>query len=70
MADECDIANDLVMRDMELRIAAARQNPVMGEPECEECGEPVPDLRRRMGKSTCIDCAQLAEYRARLFARP
>lgn len=69
MADEIDIANDLVMRDMELRIAAARSDPTMGSPECEDCGEPVPEVRRKLGKSTCIECAQRAEYRARLFAR-
>lgn len=69
MADEVDIANDLVMRDMELRIAATRKDPVLGAAECEECGEPVPDARRTLGKSTCIECAQRSEYRARLFAR-
>lgn len=70
MADEIDIANDMVMREMEMRIAAAIKDPELGAPECEECGEPVPDVRRRLGKSNCIDCATLAEKRARLFARP
>jgi RNA polymerase-binding transcription factor DksA len=69
MADEIDIANDLVMREMEMRIAAARQDAKTGHAECEECGEPVPDVRRQLGKSTCIDCATMAERRAKLFAR-
>lgn len=69
MADEIDIANDLVMREMESRIAAARQTDRVGEPECEECGEPVPEVRRQLGKSTCIECATTAERRAKLFAR-
>jgi formylmethanofuran dehydrogenase subunit E len=71
MADEADIANDWVMRDLEMRLAAARApEAVMGDPECQECGETVPDARRRLGKSICFDCADLAERRAKLFGRP
>lgn len=70
MADEVDIANDLVMRDIEARIAATRNQPTeRGAAECEECGEPVPEVRRNMGKSICFDCADLAERRSKLFAR-
>jgi len=70
MADEIDVANDLIMREMESRIAAARSQPTkLGAAECEECGEPVPDVRRQLGKSICFDCATLAEQRAKLFAR-
>jgi RNA polymerase-binding transcription factor DksA len=67
--DEADIANDLVLRETQSRIDAARQTTETGAAECEECGEPVPEVRRTLGKSTCIDCATLAERRARLFAR-
>jgi formylmethanofuran dehydrogenase subunit E len=70
MADEVDVANDAIMRDLEMRLAAARSaEPVMGAEECEECGEPVIEVRRKLGKSTCFECAQLAERRARLFSR-
>lgn len=70
MADEIDVANDLIIREMEQRIAAARKDVTLGAAECVDCGEPVPDLRRQLGKSLCFDCAELAERRAKLFARP
>jgi RNA polymerase-binding transcription factor DksA len=31
----------------------------------EDCGEPLPELRRRMGKTLCTECQGLAERRQR-----
>lgn len=67
MTDECDAANDL--RDLELAHAlASRELPPrgLGSAECEICGDPMPEPRRAMGYSTCIECAEREEAARRL----
>lgn len=36
---------------------------------CTECGEEVHSARIKLGISTCIDCAELAERRSRAYRR-
>lgn len=68
--DEIDIANDYAMRDLELRIAEVRARARQDGPElCVECEEPIPEQRRKLGLSRCVECAQLAESRAKLWAK-
>lgn len=69
MADDVDIANDLILANLEARIAAARKPVQEGPEECEECGEPMPALRRRLGLKMCVDCAGIAERRQKLGLR-
>lgn len=68
--DEADIANDYAMRDIEMRIAEVRNRPRIEAPElCIECEEPNLPPRRALGLPRCLECAQLAEFRARQWAR-
>ena len=70
--DEVDIANELIERDMELRLAEARSKVrTEGSEVCQadDCGEPMPMLRRKMGLQYCVDCASVRERRAKLFTR-
>ena len=70
MADEADLGNDAMQRDLELRLAEVRARQRTGGPEfCDDCELPMPRLRRDMGLSRCIECATMAERAARLFQR-
>ncbi len=50
-------------------VARARATLGQGESlrECAECGEPIPEARRRAlpGVRTCIDCQQAVDGRSR-----
>lgn len=39
--------------------------PGYGPSECEDCGNPMPELRRANGWSLCTECQSLIERRAR-----
>lgn len=50
----------------------ANQEPVMvwPEPDCVECGAPIPEARlESTGTDLCIDCARRAEHKDKLFMR-
>lgn len=68
--DEIDQANDYAqfMLDMKLREAMAPKG--YGSAECEDCDEPVPEKRREMGFSTCVDCAWEREVRQKTVGCP
>lgn len=70
MADEADLANDYMERDLEAAIAAARgmPSPVESANECSECGELIPSARQIAvpGCQLCAECASTLEMRARL----
>ena len=68
--DEADIANDRAQRDLDMKLAEMMGHQRTGGPEfCTKCSEPMPRLRRDLGLSMCIDCAQLVERAARRFGR-
>lgn len=70
MADEADLGNDAMQRDLDLRLAEVRARQRTGGPEfCEDCDLPMPRLRRDMGLIRCVECADFAERAARLFKR-
>ncbi|EIJ69485.1 TraR/DksA family transcriptional regulator [Pasteurella bettyae] len=39
--------------------------------ECQDCGEPIPEQRRKMvqGCTRCVDCQQVYEQRLKGFRR-
>jgi phage/conjugal plasmid C-4 type zinc finger TraR family protein len=70
MADNADIATELMERRME---AALAKRPVwMGvdmaiSPVCEDCGFEIPQARRSAAPwaTTCIECQGIREQRGR-----
>jgi len=70
MADEADIANDLIANEVLSALSKMRQDTAvkMGPKECVECGEKIPTERRRLGFKLCIECAAESERRRSLFA--
>lgn len=67
--DDVDIATDLAMKDLEFRLASRRRPPKLGPAECEECDEPMIQLRRDLGLSLCIECARERERQGKMFQR-
>ena len=69
MADDADLANDYL--DIELsRVLKMRQSmgPKLGPKICKDCGENIPEPRRKLGFSLCIECAEESERRNAQFA--
>lgn len=65
MADDIDLANDLV--DIEVSRALSRMRettaPSQGTSHCVECDDPMPVARKELGFRLCVDCAQEIERR-------
>ncbi len=65
MADIADIANDHVLQQQELRLAARKPAEVEISDECHDCGCPIPPARlvALAGRSCvrCIECQALHE---------
>ena len=71
MADEADIASSYIDRAVSDALNKMRQNPAvpkLGAKICMECGENIPDARRKLGFRHCVECAEEAERRKSLFA--
>lgn len=70
MADEADIANDLIANEVLSVLSKMRQQTdgKMGPKECTECGEQIPMARRSLGFKLCIECAEDSERRKSMFA--
>ena len=68
MADNADIAADLMERRMQAalssRLSLRIPNP---DPECEDCGHEIPQARRAAAPwaTTCIECQGIREQRRR-----
>ena len=70
MADEIDVANVLIEGELEralsnIRQAAARSGK--GSKTCAECGDDIPEARRKLGYHLCISCAEHGERKKSLF---
>ncbi|CDH68947.1 hypothetical protein P38_0622 [Pseudomonas aeruginosa MH38] len=66
MADLADHANELVLARLDGLLAARPALAIRESAEdCEDCGEPIPQARRRAapGCSRCIDCQDRHERR-------
>ncbi len=70
LMDEADVANDMIMREMNYRIAAVQAVTARPSPEnCERCDDPITPARRALNLRLCIECARLQERRDRMFTR-
>jgi len=61
VADEADMAQDNIERDLDINIAARRavlNGP--GSEECIDCEEPIPPARRKAVPNCvrCLDCQE------------
>lgn len=71
MADDIDIATDLYLNEISSAINKMRQNAGVateGSKTCGECGESIPEARKKLGFKLCVPCAEDTERRRRLFA--
>jgi phage/conjugal plasmid C-4 type zinc finger TraR family protein len=71
MADEIDIANDLMANEVSRALNKIRENGSQdktGAKICIECGESIPEARRKLGFKLCVPCAEEEERRKALFA--
>ncbi|HBC9089456.1 TPA: TraR/DksA family transcriptional regulator [Citrobacter koseri] len=66
MPEIIDQANELTQQRIDMAVAAHRidRNAVSAE-HCEECGEELPEARRKAypGCTMCVECLQLIELR-------
>lgn len=69
MADEIDQANDHAQFMLDMKLRELMTPKTYGPEECE-CGEPIPEGRRKLGLQNCVDCAWEAEVLSRTIGRP
>lgn len=64
MSDIIDRANDQAQEELNRNLAKAQRFDTPSLTECIECGEDIPEQRRRLGGVTrCIDCQNNVENR-------
>lgn len=67
MTDSADIASDQeeFLREMALYKQRMSHSPRPSAANCEDCGQPIPELRQRVvtGCVTCVDCQEIREER-------
>lgn len=64
MSDIIDRANDQAQEELNRNLAKAQRFDQPSLAECVECGEDIPERRRRLGGVTrCIDCQSVIERR-------
>jgi RNA polymerase-binding transcription factor DksA len=70
MADEIDLANDLIDIEVSRALSKMRQTTSNGEGSkvCHECGDNIPEGRRKLGFKLCVPCAEESERKKQLFA--
>jgi RNA polymerase-binding transcription factor DksA len=74
MADSADIASayiDAAISDQLEKLMRQNQQKVLtnkGNKTCVECGDDVPEPRRKLGFSLCITCAEEAERHKSRYA--
>jgi RNA polymerase-binding transcription factor DksA len=71
MADEIDLANDLIDGEVSRALSRIRQQAskeAIGAEFCIECGENIPKERQQLGFKFCVPCAEESERRRALFA--
>lgn len=72
MADEIDLANDQIDREVSLALSKIRQSAssvdTQGSEQCLECGDDMPKERQKLGFKICVSCASESERRKSLFA--
>jgi len=71
MADEIDIANDLIDNEVSRALSRLRThtpNTSKGSKYCVECDDAIPLGRQKLGFNLCISCAEDTERKKTLFA--
>lgn len=70
MADDVDIANELMANEVSRALGKIRQGQsnTAGPKNCVECEEKMPDPRRELGFKLCVSCAEDAERRKQLYS--
>jgi RNA polymerase-binding transcription factor DksA len=71
MADEIDLANDLIDNEVSRALSKIRQHAALdtkGSEFCMECGDAMPVARQNLGFKFCVPCAEESERRRALFA--
>jgi RNA polymerase-binding transcription factor DksA len=71
MADEIDLANDLIDSEVSRALSRIRQNAskqAVGAKFCIECGDEMPTAREQLGFKYCVPCAEERERRKSLYA--
>ena len=64
MADDIDLAQDRIDRELAARLGAAQKFDTPSLKECQECGEDIPPKRQLIGGVTrCFDCQNHLEKR-------
>ena len=64
MADDADLAGDLMQDQIERTLAARQVTAVPpGPAQCDECDNPMPDARRAHGFRICVECRRVQEAR-------
>ena len=64
MADDIDLAQDRIDRELAARLSAAQKFDTPSLNECQECGEDIPPKRQLVGGVTrCFDCQNHLEKR-------
>lgn len=70
MADDIDVANDLIANEVSRALNKFRKNSAQknkGTETCVECGELIPKERQKLGFNLCVPCAEEEERRRALF---
>ena len=70
MADDIDLANDLIASEVSRALCKLRENAattVAGSKFCVECGDNMPAGRTKLGFKFCVPCAEDAERKKTMF---
>lgn len=72
MADDIDLANDLIDNELSRALNKIRENSALqrtkGSKFCMECGDDIPQGRTKLGFRLCVPCAEEMERKKELFA--
>lgn len=70
MADDIDLANDLIDSEVSRALSKLRQSAataLIGSKICVECGDNMPAGRTKLGFKLCVPCAEDAERKKSMF---
>lgn len=68
--DLADTAQIEIDREQERQVANLKQAEVVATDECIECGNEIPEERRKaVNTNLCIGCAELFEIKRKQFRR-
>ena len=70
MADDIDLANDLIDSEVSRALSKIRQSTgasMVGSKVCVECGDKMPAERTKLGFKLCVPCAEDVERKKSMF---